>query len=105
MTVQTLYHPGGKEITIERVQDVEPILEHNKALRTIEQRSDWGRHVASVPNVILEKWLNEEWERGNIHMQFGSEEFYSMVERKLQDPAYKAFRVDASFNGSLGFGS
>jgi hypothetical protein len=105
VTVQTLYHADGSKITIERVQDVEPILEHNKLLQTIEQRSDWGRHYASVPNVVLEKWLNEEWERGNIHIQFGSEEYYAMVERKLQDPQYRAFRTDASFNGAIGFGS
>lgn len=105
MTVQTLYHADGRALTIERVQDIEPILEHNKALRSLEQRSDWGRHVASVPNVVLEKWLNEEWERGNTSMQFGSEEYYAMVERKLQDPQYSAFRTDASFNGFLGFGS
>jgi hypothetical protein len=105
VTVQTLYHADGSKITIERVQDVEPIIEHNKKLQTIEQRSDWGRHVASVPNVMLEKWLNEELDRGNIHMQFGSEEFYAMVERKLQDPDYRMFRTDASFNGVLGFGS
>ncbi|RTE91907.1 hypothetical protein [Bradyrhizobium sp. LVM 105] len=105
MTVSTLYHADGSKIVIERVQDVEPILEHNKTLQTLEQRSDWGRHVASVPNVILEKWLNEEWDRGNINMQFGSDEFFQMVERKLQDPQYRAFRTDASFNGVLGFGS
>lgn len=105
MTVQTLYHADGRSLTIERVQDVEPLLEHNAVLRTMEQRSDWGRHIASVPNVILEKWLNEEWQRGNVSMQFGSDEYYQMVERKLQDPEYRAFRVDASFNGLLGFGS
>jgi hypothetical protein len=105
VTVHTLYHADGSTLTVQRVQDVEPILENNKALRAVEQRSDWGRHVASVPNVVLEKWLNEEWERGNATMQFGSEEFYTMVERKLQDPEYRAFRTDATFNGSLGFGS
>jgi hypothetical protein len=76
VTVQTLYHADGSAITVQRVQDVEPILEHNKTLRTIEQRSDWGRHIASVPNVVLEKWLNEELERGNVNMQFGTDEFY-----------------------------
>jgi glycerophosphoryl diester phosphodiesterase len=105
VTVQTLYHADGSELTVVRTQDVEPILEHNKTLRTIEQRSDWGRHVASVPNVVLEKWLNEELDRGNVTMQFGTDEFYQMVERKLRDPEYRAFRTDASFNGFLGFGS
>jgi hypothetical protein len=104
MTVRTIYHVDGRDLTIAREQDVEPILEHNKQLQTIEQRSDWGRHVASVPNVVLEKWLNEEAERGNVNMTFGSEEFYAMVERKLQDPDYRMFRTDAAFNGTLGFG-
>lgn len=105
MSVHTLYHADGSSFTVERVQDVEPIIEHNKLLQTIEQKSDWGRHIASVPNVVLEKWLNEAWENGNTNMQFGSEEFYQMVERKLQDPDYRAFRTDAHFNGILGFGS
>jgi len=104
MTVQTLYHADGRELTVVRTQDVEPILGHNKALRTMEQRSDWGRHVASVPNVILEKWLNDEWQRGNVNMQFGSDEYYEMVERKLQDPQYREFRTDCA-NAFLGFGS
>lgn len=105
MTVRTLYHADGTALTVERVQDVEPILDSNAVLRTMEQRSDFARHVARVPNVILEKWLNEEWERGNINMQFGSDEYYEMVERKLQDPDYRVFRTDASFNGLMGFGS
>lgn len=103
MSVETLYHVDGKKLTVARTQDVEPILENNKRLQTMEQRSDWGRHVASVPNVVLEKWLNEEAERGNV-MTFGSQEFFAMVERKLQDPDYRMFRTDSAFNGVLGFG-
>ena len=60
------------------------------------------------PGVVLERLVHgepdEEAERGNIYMQFGSEEFYEMVERKLQDPDYRMFRTDAAFNGVLGFG-
>lgn len=103
MTVQTIYHADGRELTVVRVQDVQPILEHNAVLRTMEQRSDWGRHRASVPNVVLEKWLNEAAERGHI-MQFGSDEFYEMVERKLNDPDNYKFRTDTA-NAFLGFGS
>ena len=36
-------------------QDVEPILERNQQLRGEAQKSDWGRHVATIPNVILLK--------------------------------------------------
>lgn len=105
MSVHTLYHADGSKLTVERVQDVEPIIEHNKLLRSQQQKSDWGRHRYRIPNVVLEKWLNEEWARGNTSMTFGSEEFYQMVERRMQDPDNAAFRVDSSFNGLLGFGS
>ncbi len=44
-------------------QDVEPILKRNQRLRADPQTSDWGRHVATIPNVILLKWLNEEHAR------------------------------------------
>ena len=46
-------------------QDVEPILERNRRLRAEPQASDWGRHVASIPNVILLKWLTRHT-RGEI---------------------------------------
>jgi len=105
VTVKTLYHADGSEITIQRVQDVEPILEHNKHLRTVEQRSDWGRHRYSIPNVVLEGWLTDEWNRGNVAMQWGTDEFFELVERKMKDPENSAWIVEASFNGSLGFGS
>ena len=105
MSVQTLYHSDGSAFTIERKQDVEPILEHNKTLRTLEQKSDWGRHRYSIPCVVLEGWLTDEWKRGNVTMQWGTDEFYELVERKMQDPDNAAWIVEASFNGFLGFGS
>ena len=40
---------GEKLIVAETMQDVEPILERNKALRGQAQRSDWGRHIATIP--------------------------------------------------------
>lgn len=104
MSVQTLYRTDGSELTVVRTQDVEPILERNKALRALEQRSDWGRHRYSIPNVILEGWLNDEWKRGNTAMTFGSAEFFEMVERKMQDPDNAAWKVESRFNGVLGFG-
>lgn len=80
--------------TFERVQDVEPYLEWNKVLRDQPQKSDWGRHIASVPNVIIERWLNEEWQRGNTGLVLDSPEFKQLVWKKLQDPDYAYLRVD-----------
>jgi hypothetical protein len=67
-------------------QDVEPILERNKMLRGEPQRSDWGRHVASIPNVILVQWLNEEHARGNTQLRLFTREFDELIARKLADP-------------------
>ena len=83
-----------RELTINRVQDVEPIIELNKYLQTVQQKSDWGRHVARIPNIFYEKWLREEHERGNIGLRLYTEDFDKLVERKLQDPDWRFLRCD-----------
>lgn len=83
-----------RKIHIAVWQDVEDIIENNKKLQTTPQKSDWGRHVASIPNVILTQWLNEEWNRGNTSLKFLSAEFDKIVEKKLQDPDWKWLRTD-----------
>ena len=83
-----------QKIVVHSIQDVEPILERNKMLRSIEQRSDWGRHIASIPNVILVRWLNEEYARGNMGLRIFSKEFDALVAKKLNDPNWKFLRVD-----------
>ena len=85
---------GEKLIVAESIQDVEPILEQNKALRSEPQRSDWGRHIACIPNVILVRWLNEEYARGNVSLRMFSKEFDALVAKKLRDPDWKHLRVD-----------
>ena len=73
-------------LTSERWQDCEDIIERNKRLKNIPQKSDWGRHTATIPCVILEKWLNEEWDRGNIELTLSSPAFDSIIQKKLNDP-------------------
>ena len=92
-----------RTIAVYSVDDVEPILEHNKALRAIDQKSDWGRHVASIPNVIMVKWLNEEWSRGS-NVRYLSAEWDQLVAKKLKDPEWAYLRVDAP-SRQIGFGS
>lgn len=86
---------GEKLIVAETTQDVEPILDRNHALRSMEQRSDWGKHVATIPNVVLTKWLNEEYARGNIGLRLFTEEFDRLVACKLKDPEWAFLRTDA----------
>ena len=85
---------NGDDLAIEHLQDVEPILQWNRESRRDEQRSDWGRHVARIPNVIYVKWLNEEHARGNASVRMFSPEFDAIVQRKLDDPEWAYLRTD-----------
>ncbi len=75
-------------------QDVEPILELNKAQRGLDQKADWGRHIATVPNVILLQWFYEEQNKGNRDLQMYTPEFDQIIARKLQDPDWAYLRTD-----------
>ena len=104
--VRPHFDSDGKTLTIEHVQDVEDIIERNKALQNEAQRSDWGRHIASIPNVILVRWMNEEWERGNRVMPFTKQFDEEVIARKLKDPEWAYLRTDSpAVQGFLGFGS
>jgi hypothetical protein len=85
---------NGQDLTVEHVQDVEPILDWNKAARGLEQKSDWGRHVARIPNVIYVQWLDEEHAKGNTSLRMFTPEFDAIVQKKLEDPAWAYLRVD-----------
>ena len=83
--------PDGDRLTVEHAQDVEAILDRNKALQSQPQRSDWGRHIATIPNVVLIKWMNED---GVNVLGMSSEEFGAFIRRKLDDPDWRHLRVD-----------
>jgi hypothetical protein len=87
-------HSNGEDITIEHTQDVEPILEWNKAARSEEQNADWGRHIARIPNVLYVQWLDEEHKKGNTSLRMFTPEFDAIVHKKLQDPEWAYLRVD-----------
>jgi hypothetical protein len=80
-----------KLIVVESIQDVEPILERNAALRREPQKSDWGRHIATIPNIILVKWMNED---GVNVLGLTSEEFGEFIRKKLNDPDWRHLRTD-----------
>jgi hypothetical protein len=83
-----------RQFTFINTQDVEPILERNKQLRDQDQSSDWGRHIGSIPNVILLQWFNEEYAKGNTSLRMYTEEFDRIIHRKLQDPEFFYLRTD-----------
>lgn len=94
MDVRIHLDQNGQDLAIEHHQDVEPILDWNKAARSEEQHSDWGRHVARIPNVIYMRWLDDEYKRGNTTLRMFTPEFDAIVKQKLQDPDWAYLRVD-----------
>jgi len=85
---------NGRDLAIEHLQDVAPILAWNKEARRDEQRGEWGRHVARIPNVIYVTWLNEEHARGNTCLRLFTPEFDEIVQKKLSDPDWAYLRTD-----------
>jgi hypothetical protein len=94
MDVRIHLDSNGQDLAVEHSQDVEPILERNKLLRTMDQKSDWGREIAEIPNVILVRWLNEEAAKGNTAIRLLGEEMDRLVARKLADPDWAYLRTD-----------
>ena len=82
------------DVTIAHSQDCDPILEWNKEARRETQKSDWGRHVAKIPNILYVKWLDEAHAKGHTNLRLFTPEFDEIVQRKLQDPEYAHLRTD-----------
>ena len=93
MRTDVLLDRSDRKIIAVTTQDVGPILDRNAELRAQPQRGDFGRHVASIPNVILVRWLNEEYGRGNTELRMFTPAFDELA-RKLRDPDWKHLRVD-----------
>lgn len=94
MDVRFHLDSNGRDFAIEHVQDCTEIIDWNAQARADQQPSDWGRHRARVPHVILVKWLDEERARGNAGIRLFSPEFNAIVERKLGDPEWFYLRTD-----------
>ena len=89
--IETRFHVHDGNVTIERIQDVEPILDNNKRLQNTPQKSDSFRHIASIPNIIIERWCHE---LGVNLIRLSSHEFAKIVGRKLRDPDWAWLRTD-----------
>jgi hypothetical protein len=86
--IRTRFHPHGDgSFTIQRHDpDVEPTLDRNKALQSEPQRTDGLKHIASIPAVIIEKWMQET---GAPLLSMPSHEFAKFIRKKLRDPQWR----------------
>lgn len=91
-TMYSDYNEVEDSLTITTEQDITSILEWNKNLQNDTEYSKKGIkgemwHYAAIPNVIIEKWLNEEgfniFDKNNEKALF----------RKLNSPEYKWLKV------------
>jgi hypothetical protein len=94
LTTRVHLDSNGQDLSVEHIQDVEAILEWNKEARREDQKSDWGRHIARIPNVLYVKWLDEARAKGNTSLRMFTPEFDAIVHRKLYDPEYAYLRTD-----------
>lgn len=88
--IETKFHTDNGDLIVERIQDVEPILEANKRAFN-GARDGWGgdfHHVASIPNVVIEKWCNE---KGFTFADFMRDK--RLVKRFLNDSENKFLRT------------
>jgi hypothetical protein len=91
MQTRLLLDRNERKIVAVTTQDVEPILERNKALQNEPQRSGSFRHIGTIPNVILVKWMNEE---GANVLRMSAHEFGRFIRKKLDDPDWRHLRTD-----------
>jgi hypothetical protein len=89
--IATGVEKGVGEINIRNVQDCQPTIELNKKLYNdgtdgYGETREW-RRVASIPNIILEKWMKEDGIRW-----WDSEDTHKLA-AKLDDPEWKFLRT------------
>ncbi len=93
--VLTKYHHDGDRLIIERVQDIEPIIDANKR----QMNDNYGHsestrwkgelhHVARIPEVVIEKWCKDH---GFTYSDFFNDR--SISKRFLNDPENAYFRT------------
>ena len=87
------YDEIDDRVVIRRYQDVEPFLEANKRLQNADyasRRGEWMRHVAAIPDIIVNKWLIEDG------INALKKEHWPAVRRKLNDPDWRWLRTHHS---------
>ena len=92
MTTTFDYDPMTDVTTIGREQDVTAILEANKRLQnddgyTREGFKDCWWHYATIPNIVIEKWMNEDG------IDVYNKEHNKAVFKKLNQPEYRYLKT------------
>jgi hypothetical protein len=88
--IRHFWRDDGDRTSVVSLQDAEPILERNKAMAAHNDGytpSRELRRVASIPLILVLKWLNEEgWYAFDPNAR-------DRLKRKLNDPEYRWLRT------------
>lgn len=89
--VKTFYVPDGDQFHVETVQDVEPILNANAALRN-DGTGGWNRdkswrRAASIPNSVMMQFTQE------LGHYPSTKKDWAYIRRKLNDIDYRNLRT------------
>jgi len=87
------YDEDGETTTVSVGQDVEPILEANKAAQTINDGYNEDRtlkRIASIPLVVVQQWMKED---GVNFLALPKHEKQKYLRRKLNDPDNRFLRT------------
>lgn len=88
--VREIYHKTDKGFAIQMTQDVAPILEQNKRIRT-GQPNNWKgdmHHIASIPLVVAQMWRDELGGQDPF-----SKEMRPWLIKRLSDPNWASLRT------------
>jgi len=87
------YHESDDSLVVRSVQDVEPILKNNHALRREADEGNRGyspsgewRRAASIPNSVIHRWLMEG-------VNIFDDEAWPTIAGRLDDPSWSDLRT------------
>ena len=87
------YGDDDGNITVEAVQDLEPLIERNKALQFHNGKtitSEYANPIATIPPIFVLKWLKEEgWYVYDADKDEGVDK---KLKQKLNDPEWRWLR-------------
>lgn len=90
MSIDTKFHYEDDKLIIQRVQDVEPIIEANKRAMDVDDKrfkSQSFNLVARVPTVLIEKYRNE------TGIDLLAPENVKLFRKWLDDPDHKFLKT------------
>ena len=87
----TRFLEADGKYAIQTIADVEPVLEHAKALHNEgrHQAPNGDRHLARIPIVVLNAWAQQ---RGVTYADVMND--VRLLEAFMRDPDHSQFRVD-----------